>query len=329
MATPTSDGTLGIKTGSLSVTSMRYHELAVMAWLNIIFQVREGYPVPVVFASPMDAFAHFANLWKDENNPFTYLFSAKDDSGTPLYEPYPSPVRYPLISVYRKNFKYRTGQNFSIHRFRHINWPTVSDNVDKTDLANVTTSRMPMAFDYRYQIDHFCMRPDSQAFFIQKLMDVFWRTGGSLQTWIPVNYPGWGKQLVRLYLDGDIENATPEEPEADKNVEFRTTFTLVVEGYSVDADIKIFPAFWTLVFKNTGVYGRSPTPTELADAEIIAVRDERIQNANPTLDARANVPDDNLSHTLAQLGQPERLTVEVEEPIPTSVVFGNGTLVVT
>lgn len=325
MATPISDHTLDLRAGHLSVTSMRYHELGVMAWLNLLFQVREGYPVPVVFATPMDAFAHFANLWADANNPFAYLLRAKDENGTPLYEPHPSPVRYPLLSVYRKGFKYRTGQNFSIHRFRHINWPTVSDVPDKTDLGNVTTTRMPMAFDYRYQIDFFCMRPDSQAFFIQRLMDAFWRTGGSLQTWVPINYPGWGTQLVRFYVDGDIENGTPEEPEDGKNVEFRTTFTLVVEGYSVDVNPKVFPAFWTLVFKSAG---ENPTPAQLQESRIVAVEDSRIQNANPTLDSRPNVPEDNLSQTFEKTGQPEQLAIELE-PIPSTVVFGNGTLVVT
>lgn len=329
MATPASDGTLEIKSGSLTVTSMRYHELAVMAWLNRVFLVREGYPVPVVFSSPMDAFSHFANLWKDENNPFSYLLSAKDERGSPLYLPYPAPVRYPLLSVHRKDFKLRPGQNYSIHRFRHLNWPTVSDNAAKTDLANVTTSRMPMAFDYRYQVDHYCTRPDSQALFIQRLMDVFWMTGGTLQAWLPVNYPGWGTQLVRFYLDGDIENATPEEPEEGKHVEFRTTFTLVVEGYSVDVRMQVFPAFWETIFKSTGVYGRSPTPSELADAQIIATYDERIQCANPTINARSNIPSDTAQSALTQIGVAESDDVAVAEHVPSSIVFGNGTLVVT
>src|SRR3974390_3038558 len=102
------DKTLSVETGSLGVTSMRYHELALAAWLNQKFILRQGYPIPVVFASPMDAFTKLQNLWKLEKNPFSYLFNLVDDKGTPLYEPYPAVPRYPLLSVMRKGWKYRT-----------------------------------------------------------------------------------------------------------------------------------------------------------------------------------------------------------------------------
>ena len=236
------DGTIGVKTGSLGATSMRYHELALQRWLNHLFYVREGYPVPVVFATPMDAFSQFTKLWSEANNPFQYLLNAKNEDGTPLYEPHPSPVRYPLLSVYRKGFKYRPYQSFSIHQFRHINWPTISDDVDKCKLGNVTTSRMPLAWDYRFQIDHYCLRPDTQAFFVEKLMWEFHRNGGTPQTWMLVDYPAWGQQLVRVHIDGDIENATPEEPEPDKTQEFRTTVNIVVEGFAVDLKFVVKPA---------------------------------------------------------------------------------------
>jgi len=297
------DDTLSARAGSLGGTSMRYHELALQRWLNRLFIVREGYPVPVVFTSPMDAFSHFTTLWADENNPFKYLLDLKDAKGTPLYEPHPSPVRYPIISVHRKGWRYRAYQNFSIHRFRHINWPTVSDTgqpvngkpnvgtgLRKIDLANVTTSRMPMAWDYRFQVDHFCLRPDTQSFFMEQLMQEFWRTGGTPQTWIKVPYPGWGEKLVRLYIDGDVEPLTPEEPEDGKNVEFRTSLTLVLEGFDVDLRYKIFPAFWTLIFGA----GSSVEPSRLDEAfSLITTEDERIENANPTLDSRPNVPPDD------------------------------------
>jgi hypothetical protein len=93
-------------------------------------------------------------------------------------------VRYPLLSVYRKGFKYRSYQNFSIHKFRHINWPTMSDDVGRCELGNVTTSKMPMAWDYRFQIDFYCNRPDTQAFFVEKLMREMYKTGGTPQTWM-------------------------------------------------------------------------------------------------------------------------------------------------
>lgn len=291
---------MGIRTGSLDVTAMRVHELALQNWLYRAFYVREGYPVPVVFAQPLDAFGLFTRLWKDANNPFTYLLDLKDADGTPLYEPYPSPVRYPLISVTRKNVRFRAAQNFSMHTWRHVNWPTVSDTgtaavygkeqtgIDllKCQLGNVTTSRMPAAFDFRFQLDHFCLRPDTQAFFIERLMRQFWRTGGTLQTWIQVNYPGWGTQLVRLYLEGDvIEHAAPEEGDLqDKNVEFRTTVNLVVEGYAVDVEYQQVPALWTLRSSSASPYelnGLFYPPLSI---------DLRAQGTNLVLDSRTDIP---------------------------------------
>lgn len=280
------DGTIGVKAGSLGATSMRYHELALQRWLNRLFVVREGYPVPVVFATPMDANAQFTKLWSAANNPFQYLLDAVDDHGTPLYQPYPAPVRYPLLSVYRKNFKLRPYQNFSIHRFRHLNWPTVSDDVCRSQLGNVTTSRMPMAWDYRFQIDHFCLRPDTQAFFIEKLMWEFYKTGAVPQTWMEVNYPAWGRQLVRVYIDGDIENSTPEEPEADKNVEFKTTVNIVIEGFSVDVNFEVNPALWEIIIGESSV---DPATLERGFSPA-ADLDVRVHGTNPTMIDRANVP---------------------------------------
>lgn len=263
MALNTNDGRLDIATGSLDVTSMRYHELWLQRWLYQRFFVREGYPVPVVFSTPMDAFGTFARLWSDDQNPFAYLLDLKDENGAPLYQPFPGPVRYPLISVTRKNIQYRTQQNFSIHRWRHINWPTVSDageevygreqqgvGLTQCNLGNVTTAMMPMAFNYRFQIDHFCLRPDTQAFFIERLLRQFWRTGGALQTWIQVIYPGWGEQLVRMFVEGDVVEHPAPEKEDNKAIEFRTTASIVVEGYSVDVDYKVYPALWYYVFRN-------------------------------------------------------------------------------
>lgn len=311
---------------------MRYHELALQRWLNLRFVVREGYPVPVVFTSPMDAFSQFAQLWSQADNPFAYLLDLKDQNGTPLYEPFPSPVRYPVISVHRKNWKVRQYQNFSIHRFRHINWPTVSDtgapvngkanvgtDLTKFDLANVTTARIPMAWDYRFQVDHFCLRPDTQAFFLSQLTSEFWRTGGPTpQTWIKVLYPGWGERLIRLYIDGDIESMTPEEPEQDHNVEFRTSFTLIVEGFDVDLRYKIFPAFWTLVLASGSV-----DPSRLDYAfEVLATKDARIGNENPTLDDRTNVPpEENDNWTYQEIGQLPVLPVD-PEAVSASNLFG-------
>jgi hypothetical protein len=291
---------------------MRYHELAVQRWLNRLFVVRDGYPVPVVFATPMDAFSQFSKLWSaSANNPFQYLLNAVDEDGTPLYQPYPAPITYPLLSVYRKGFKYRSYQNFSIHKFRHINWPTVNADVGRCELGNVTTSKMPMAWDYRFQIDFFCLRPDTQAYFVEKMMREMYKTGGVPQTWIPVEYPAWGRQLIRVYIDGDIENSTPEEPEADRNVEFKTTVNLVVEGFSLDLDFKVEPALWHIIFGQGSV-----DPTTLQRAfEPLRDEDVRIRDANKTLLARDNVPEDtDCQAELNPPGQPFTKHVYVGSP---------------
>ena len=301
---------------------MRYHELALQRWLNRLFFVREGFPVPVVFTSPMDAFSHFQQLWSEDTNPFKYLFDLKDASGTPLYEPHPSPVRYPIISAHRKGWKLRQYQNFSIHRWRHINWPTVANagperygpqaqgwDLTKCNLGNVTTSRMPMAWDYRFQIDHFCNRPDTQAFFVEQLMQEFWRTGGTVpQTWIAVPYPGWGNRRVRLYIDGDIENLTPEEPEDGKNVEFRTSFTVVIEGFDVDLRYEIYPALWNLVMRFGPV-----DPVQLEDCfNLTHTTDLRVSGSNTTLDRRPNVPTwGTCQDVIKDIGAPDQTIIEI------------------
>lgn len=299
MANDWTGNTLNVADGALSTTSMRYHELAIQRWLNKIFTLRWGVPVPVVFTSPMDAFSLFSKLWSEANNPFQYLLDVKDAKGVPLYQPYPSPVRYPVISVYRKGWKYRQYQNYSIHRQRYINWPTVSDSgsvihgkrqqgTDLTlcQLGEVTTSRFPMAFDYRFQIDHFCNRPDTQAFFTSQLFREFWRTGGPvLQTWTVVKYPGFGDKLIRVYIDGDIENLTPEEPEEGKNVEFRTSFTVVMEGYDIDVDYKIYPALWNLLIR----FGSAPPQALDAAFDFTGTVSLREAPLNPTVEYREKV----------------------------------------
>ena len=295
------DKALEVRQGSLDTTSMRYHELWLQRWLYSRFFVREGYPVPVVFATPMDAFSLFSKLWADENNPFAYLFALKDEHGTPLYEPYPSPVRYPLISVMRQGVKLRTYQNFSTHRWRHVNWPTVSDTQEipgkeqqgneltKCDLGEVTTSRMPMAFDYKFQIDHFCLRPDTQAVFLERVINQFWRSGGAhLQTWMQIEYPGWGRQYIRIYIDGDIDTRAPDETQfQDKTVEYRTSFTLTVEGFSIDVAYETVPALWKLIF-TTASLDQLEQLTEIQTMS--ATIDLRSTGTNFVLDSRPDIP---------------------------------------
>lgn len=291
------DKTLDVRPGALESTSMRYHELWLQRWLYSRFYVREGYPVPVVFASPMDAFGHFAQLWADENNPFKYLLELKDENGTPLYEPHPSPIRYPLISVMRKGLVYRSYQNFSQHRWRHVNWPTISDagsevpgkeqigiDLTKCDLGNINVSRMPMAWDFRYQIDHYCLRPDTQAFYLERLMRQFWRSGGVLQSWMDIEYPGWGSQYIRIYIDGEIDQSAPDDAEfQDKNVEYRTSYTITVEGFDIDLEYQTHPTLWKMI-------AHSADPDSLNHLLRPIEVDLRTKGYNYVLESRPDIP---------------------------------------
>lgn len=284
------DDTLSVRKGTLGALGMRYHELALQKWFYSNFFVQAGYPIPVVFSTPMDAFGNFLSLWKADKNPFNYLVDLKDANGRPLYEPYPSTLRYPLISVFRRGWKYRAEQSYGVHQFRHMNWPTVSADAGRCDLGNVTVSYRPNAWDYRFQIDHFSMRPDTQASFIEQLMRTFVVGGGTPQTWMQIYFPVLGMQKIRMYIDGEIENSTKEEPEDQTNMEFRTTFTLAVEGYTIDQEVEFVPALWKLLLRSNG---QSANPTELVQAfNDQMVIDLRLGDNNPTLNSRANVPAD-------------------------------------
>jgi len=299
---------LDFDSGALASTGMRYHELALQAWLNRILTLRWGVPMPVVMSSPMDAFSEFTRLWAMDKNPYKYLLDAKDENGNPLYQPYPAPIRYPVISVFRKNYKLRQSHNFSIHNMRHIAWPTVSDDtvpvpgkpqqgtgLTRGDLGNVIVARYPMALDYRFQIDFFCNRPDTQSFFLNQLFREFWRTGGTqLQTWTMVAYPLIGPKLVRVYIDGDVENMTPETPEEGKNVEFRVSLTVVMEGYEVDLRYKVHPTLWSLVFNSGAAVPATVVQafTLTSDMDFVTPVDLRGDcDTNPTVAYRAATSD--------------------------------------
>ncbi len=283
------DETLTVRKGVVDSTSMRCHELALQRWFYSKFFVAEGYSVPVIFSSPMDAFAEFGKLWESENNPFAYLSEAKDQFGTPLYQAYPATPKYPLISLFRRGWRFRPTHNASIHN-KIVGWPVVDGSrtigsVKKADLGYVTTAKRPMAWDFRWQADHYCLRPDTQAFFVEALMREMYRTGGTPQTWITVNYPGWGNHTIRLFIEGDIESATPDQPEDGKQVEFRTTFQLVLEGYSVDIDFQRPPALWKIAIGdgNVGLNGDNVISTT-------SVEDLRTDIQNPNFNERSDLP---------------------------------------
>lgn len=271
-----------------NLSAMRFHELAVQHWLNKVFQVQDGYPVPVIFAPVMDAFSQFQNLWKDPNNPFAYLLDLKDFNGQPLYEPYPANIRYPLLSVQRKDWTFRNSQNYTLHPARIYGWATDVDNPTRNDLAYVIQRQRPMAWDFKYQIDFLCLRPDTQAYFVECLMGEFWRSGGpEPQTWIYVPYPEWfGTRYVRVKLVGQPQNMTQEAPPANSITEFRTSITVVVEGYKLDADYDLVPAFWKLKVNSTAPMA----PHDLAWVFGGAALDLRSIEQNEVLNTRSPLP---------------------------------------
>jgi hypothetical protein len=295
------DETLTASRNTLGGLGMRYHELALQRWFNGTFLVPNStYAIPVVLSSPMDAFGNLNQLFA-KDGPFSYLFALKDENGTPLYEPYPSTLRYPLISIFRRGWKYRPEQSYGYHQFRHMNWPTVSPDVVRDDLAYVSVSQRPNAWDYRFQIDHYAMRPDTQAYFVEKLMRSFVTGGGTPQTWMKIHFPVLGIQKIRMYLDGDIENSTLEEPEVETHVEFRTTCNIVVEGYSIDQDVHFVPALWKLLFRSQNQPASPEDLTKAFDEQITV--DLRVSGANPTLDSRPDIPPNTISSTQGTLTQ--------------------------
>ena len=115
------------------------------------------------------------------------------------------------------------------------------------------------------------------------MMRQFWRTGGTPQTWTPVNYPGLGFQNNRIYLtDESIDWQTPDVPDSDKIMEYRTTVNIIMEGYSLDLDYQFAPALWTLIAS-----GNPGTVDELKD---ISPVDLRVGNANPDMAGHADIP---------------------------------------
>lgn len=267
---------------------MRCHELCLQHWLNQHFVVSDGYPTPVVFTSPMDAFSQFSLLWKSggDQNPFNYLLSLKDANGAPRYLPYPQPPRYPLLSVHRQGWRPRACQSWGLRTNRWVGWPTVStEGVTKPDLGNVIQVSRPSAWDFRYQIDYYCMRPDTQSEFVTKLMQSLSYFGGQAQTWVEVVYPGlWGRTMLHMVLEGDIQPVTPEAPADGEAVVLRTSFTVSIEGYCPEINYVSVPAFWTLVQSVSAV-----SPADLGTVYTTET-DLRPFDGNPVLNTRLNVP---------------------------------------
>lgn len=267
----------------VDLTPMRIHELALQAWCHRHFQVVDGYPVPVIFATPRDAFSQFTELWKEKEGPFSYLLAAKDEKGTPLYEPYPSNIRYPLLSISRGKWSPRPSQAWSMHINRKAYYPTTAtagDGVSLNQMGQVAQARHPQAWNFSYQMEFYCKRPDTQASFVQDLMNAFPTMTSSTQTWIPVVYPGWfglRQQYCRMYLDSEIDPVYDLDL-SQNEMEYRVSFSVVIEGYNPDLDRTIYPTLWYLC-------ERLPDPVDLSQIYPISglCEDLRLRGRNPVI----------------------------------------------
>ncbi len=239
----------------VELTDVRVHVVALTRWFNRQFLIREGMPVPVLLAGPMDAFAQFNRLWVGEHNPFSYLKELKEYPGRE-----PAPLRFPLISVDWKGMRYRPEQSYASRVNRRLYWPTVNSPAQGlvlSDLANVAQARFPAAWTFSYQVDFWCARPDTQAIFVKQLTNCFKTMSASVpQTYIPVVYPGYfGARYERVVLTSSIDDMTEKEPEGQE-IRYRTSVVMDIEGYAVDQNVMITPTVWSVV--SGDVVGVSP-----------------------------------------------------------------------
>ena len=263
------------------------HAIALVRWLNHRFLLREGVPIPVILASPMDAFSQFDKLWQQANSPFAYLQNMGQTPGTPAV--YPVNQRYPLLSLDFRSAEYAANRSYSGRVYRCLGWPTVeaqdTPGMTLSQLGWVNQARMPLAFNYRYQLDHWALRPDTQAFFIRQLFKAVKASGADLQTYIKVLYPAYyGGALVKLRIDPNIQDGTQKDP-ADDTIKYRTTVNLTVEGWAIDQTIRTTKAFWIL--NNLAV---AFDPAQLDQVYLMQNTDLRPYQDNPVLALRANLP---------------------------------------
>lgn len=283
------DGTLGVSTSSRENLIVRAHDEAVKRWLNKNFLLIDGYPIPALIANPTDAYAMFVNMWKRDDNPYAYLTDLKDSRGANLYNPSEPGLMYPIISILRSGISYRQNGNFSIHKWRRISYPTVSNKVSKCDLGTVTTSRMPMGFNFKYQIDFMSTSMYTQAMIVQSLANVLHTTGGNLRFWIPVVYPGvMGEKLVQSVIDSDnLDNSQEKDPDSDNQIVFRLSIPLTLEGYIPDIEYRREPTLWSVVLNSASTNG-----LDNVDSPVSVTDDLRKTgiNSNSSVEVRENIP---------------------------------------
>ncbi len=229
----------------LELADVRVHHVALQRWFNRRFLLREGFPCPVIFAGMMDAYAQFNRLWRQPSNPYNYLKALENNPGQE-----PAALRFPLIAVDFKTIRYRPEQSYASRVNRRLYYPTVNSEAQgltRNDLGNVAQARFPAAWTFIFQVDFLSARPDTRDFFIKQLHQCFRvMSAGTPQTYIPVVYPNYmGALAERLVLVSNIDDMTEKEPDG-KEMQYRISVMLEIEGYAVDTTVSVSPTLWSM-----------------------------------------------------------------------------------
>jgi hypothetical protein len=269
----------------VSLSAVRLHGFALRRWFYRNFLLREGFPIPVVYAVPMDAFAEFRRLWTDTNS-LDYLKSTNAQA----LGVWPQNIVTPLISFVFTGDKYRPDLTASTRVNRTYAWVTAG-NPAKTSinqLGNVQQVRYSQAAEFNFQVDFWCQKPETQAIFYEQLAQAFRvSSAGTRQTWVTVPYPvTHGTQNVRLIQTSDTSNLTESQSAPEGNiVMYHTSFTVSIEGYYPDRTSFIVPTAW---YMGLSITQNNPSPLELTTLYLL--NSGNLAQQNPVLALRSNLP---------------------------------------
>jgi hypothetical protein len=237
----------------------------------------------------MDAFSEFRRLWNDPNSPFAYLKAPAITTG----RVWPENTVTPLLSFNFLSSQFLPHLTYASRNNRHQSWPSIStvpEGLRENNLGRINQVRYAQAFDFRFQLDHWCQRPDTQALFLDQLYQAFRESSaGTQQTWIPIPYPPThGRQMVRMRLEGDPQNMTEATQTApnDVTVLYHTSCTLIIEGYRPDRNVVTVPTVWylTLGVNFDGLDNLSPA--DMNTLYLINNHDLRADPDNPIVRLR-------------------------------------------
>lgn len=239
-------------------TSMRFVETGLQEWLA-------KFGTRVVFSPIPDAFSSPSNL--DTNGKQI----PTDACGAPLYGNQPAAIQYPVVGVTRKGWAFRRENTWSTNPQRRLAWTTDAARPIITDINQVIRVTRPMGWDYKFQVDYYSLRPDTQAVWVEKMMQTFWRTGSQdPQTWILIPYPAWfNTRYVRVRLVGDIDSLTPDAPAENEVIEYRASLSLTVEAYVIDHGYRMEPALKTLIVQGDVQSTTDLTTTPYANPSMV------------------------------------------------------------